>query len=105
MWLANGNISGRQVLKEIAKFEREKTQNDGTQWVISEMLYRDYMRLGGLRMGKEMFTYGGMQRNPEKWSQFGPKQSKKRYDGSANKNYPVYSVFKMKEKNLSEFLK
>ena len=89
MWLANGNISGRQVLKEIAKFEREKTQNDGTQWVISEMLYRDYMRLGGVRSDYEMFTYGGFQRHPEKWSLFGNNTRGKRWDGSANKKYPV----------------
>ena len=89
MWLANGNISGRQVLKEIAKFEREKIQNDGTQWVISEMLYRDYMRLGGVRCGFEMFTYGGMQRNPEKWNLFGAAEGPKRYDNGPNKKYPV----------------
>ena len=47
------------------------------------------MRLGGVRSGHEMFTYGGFQRIPDKWSLFGSSELKKRRDGSANKKYPV----------------
>jgi deoxyribodipyrimidine photo-lyase len=62
VYLAMGNISGRQVLHAVKEFEGSSGIADqNTYWLIFELLWRDYMRLYSLKYGRKMFYLGGMQ--------------------------------------------
>ncbi len=41
-WLANGNLSVREVAHEIFRFERECHSNESTYWLFFELLWREF---------------------------------------------------------------
>ena len=59
--LAHGCISPRQIYWEIKHYERERTGNQSTYWVIFELLWRDYFRFVALKYGNQLFVLGGEQ--------------------------------------------
>lgn len=58
-WLANGNLSVRQVASEIRRFESAYGANESTQWLYLELLWREYFFWRAKRDGDSLF-----QRNP-----------------------------------------
>lgn len=54
-WLSQGCLSPKMVYSEIKKYERERTQNDSTYWLIFELLWRDFFRLMGKKYGNKIF--------------------------------------------------
>jgi deoxyribodipyrimidine photo-lyase len=48
-WLANGNLSVREVAHEIFRFERENLSNESTYWLFFELLWRGVFYSGGAR--------------------------------------------------------
>ena len=43
-WLAHGCLSPRLVHDEIRRYERTRTANKSTYWVIFELIWRDYFK-------------------------------------------------------------
>ncbi|XP_053323574.1 cryptochrome DASH [Spea bombifrons] len=66
-WLALGCISPRYVHEQIQKYERERTANQSTYWVIFELLWRDYFRFVALKYGRRIFFLRGLQQKSVPW--------------------------------------
>jgi deoxyribodipyrimidine photo-lyase len=59
-WLASGALSVRQVAHAIAHYEQRVGPNEGTEWLLLELLWRDYFRLLHLQYGAKLFRYRGL---------------------------------------------
>ncbi|WAR19310.1 CRYD-like protein [Mya arenaria] len=67
--LAIGCISPRQIYHEIKRYEKERTSNQSTYWVIFELLWRDYFRFVALKYGNRLFYLSGIQGKHIQWKQ------------------------------------
>ncbi|XP_077992181.1 cryptochrome DASH-like [Glandiceps talaboti] len=68
-WLALGCISPRKIYEEIRRYERERTSNQSTYWVIFELLWRDYFKFVALKFGERLFYLSGLQDKHIEWKQ------------------------------------
>lgn len=66
-WLANGSISPRTIYWEIKKFEKEITKNQGTYWLIFELIWRDYFKFISLKHQSNIFKIGGILQRKYDW--------------------------------------
>uniref|UniRef100_A0A1B8YA04 Photolyase/cryptochrome alpha/beta domain-containing protein n=1 Tax=Xenopus tropicalis TaxID=8364 RepID=A0A1B8YA04_XENTR len=66
-WLALGCISPRYIYEQIRKYEKERTANQSTYWVIFELLWRDYFRFVALKYGRRIFFLRGLQDKDVPW--------------------------------------
>uniref|UniRef100_A0A8D3C6A5 Cryptochrome DASH n=1 Tax=Scophthalmus maximus TaxID=52904 RepID=A0A8D3C6A5_SCOMX len=66
-WLANGCISPRYIYHQIQQYERERTANQSTYWVIFELLWRDYFKFVGVKYGNRLFQVQGLQDKSVPW--------------------------------------
>ncbi|KAM7123133.1 cryptochrome DASH-like isoform 5-T6 [Ciconia maguari] len=66
-WLALGCISPRYIYEQIWKYEKERTANQSTYWVLFELLWRDYFRFVALKYGKRIFSLRGLQSKEVPW--------------------------------------
>ncbi|XP_040208720.1 cryptochrome DASH [Rana temporaria] len=66
-WLAFGCISPRYIFEQIGKYEKERTANQSTYWVIFELLWRDYFRFVALKYGRRIFFLKGLQDRDVPW--------------------------------------
>uniref|UniRef100_A0A8C8SS76 Cryptochrome DASH n=1 Tax=Pelusios castaneus TaxID=367368 RepID=A0A8C8SS76_9SAUR len=66
-WLALGCISPRYIYEQIRKYEKERTANQSTYWVIFELLWRDYFRFVALKYGTRIFLLKGLQDKEVPW--------------------------------------
>uniref|UniRef100_K7FMD1 Cryptochrome DASH n=2 Tax=Pelodiscus sinensis TaxID=13735 RepID=K7FMD1_PELSI len=66
-WLALGCISPRYIYEQIRKYEKERTANQSTYWVIFELLWRDYFRFVALKYGTRIFSLKGLQDKEVPW--------------------------------------
>lgn len=66
--LAHGCISPRRMHDEIRRYEKERTKNKSTYWVIFELTWRDFYRFFAMKHGSRIFhsqgTHGG---GPSSW--------------------------------------
>ena len=67
-WLAHGCLSPRLVAAECARYERERTKNKSTYWVVFELLWRDFYHFLFLRHGAAMFRVSGFRNQAWQWS-------------------------------------
>ena len=51
------------IASQIHDYERQRTKNDSTYWVIFELLWRDFFRFAAYQYGKKWFSKGGIQSN------------------------------------------
>lgn len=54
-YLAMGNISARELLRQTNKFEQEVQKNSSTYWVKFELIWREFFRMTMLKQGSKMF--------------------------------------------------
>lgn len=66
-WLALGCISPRYIYHQIQQYEKERTANQSTYWVIFELLWRDYFKLVGVKYGNRLFQIKGLQDKSIPW--------------------------------------
>ncbi|MDI1246314.1 MAG: DASH family cryptochrome [Rhodoferax sp.] len=59
-WLASGALSVRQVAQAIHQYAQQEGPNEGTEWLLLELLWRDYFRLLHLQYGDKLFRYRGL---------------------------------------------
>ena len=59
-WLANGNLSAREVAHAIFKFEREEIANESTYWLYFELLWREFFHWRAILDGDKLFRIGGV---------------------------------------------
>lgn len=58
-YLAHGVLSPRTIHKEVQKYERERTQNESTYWLIFELIWRDYFRFVAAKYDTAIFKEHG----------------------------------------------
>ena len=61
-WLANGNLSVREVAHDIFRFERERVTNESTYWLYFELLWREFFYWRSVVDDKRLFLSGGVAR-------------------------------------------
>lgn len=59
-WLANGNLSARQLLKTLRDYEQRNTANDSTYWIFFELLWREYFQWVAEKLGHKLFRPQGV---------------------------------------------
>lgn len=59
-WLANGALSSRRVVAELRRHESQYGQNDSTQALWQEMLWREFFRWTLVRLGNALFRVDGV---------------------------------------------
>ncbi len=77
-YLALGCISPRSIYEDVKKYEKERTKNSSTYWLIFELIWRDYFRFVSVKYQNDIFKTKGIRKldiwsreNPvffEKWS-------------------------------------
>ncbi|XP_061876638.1 cryptochrome DASH-like [Entelurus aequoreus] len=68
-WLAMGCLSARYIYQQVRRYERERTANQSTYWVIFELLWRDYFKFVALKYGNRLFQVQGLQDKSLPWKQ------------------------------------
>jgi deoxyribodipyrimidine photo-lyase len=60
-WLALGCISARRVFSEVKRYEASPTgvANKSTYWVVFELLWRDFFKFMGAKVGTKLFERTG----------------------------------------------
>jgi len=69
-WLAVGALSPRKVFDCVKRYEKERTANQSTYWVIFELMWRDYFKFVSLKYGDSIFYLSGiMKKTGLPWKQ------------------------------------
>ena len=67
-YLAVGSLSPRTVYERVRAYEKARTKNDSTYWVIFELLWRDFFTFMHLKHGNRFFHAYGMRGRHVPWS-------------------------------------
>jgi deoxyribodipyrimidine photo-lyase len=54
-WLSNGSLSPRVIYWEVKAYEKERTSNDSTNWLLMDLLRRDFFKYYALKLGPFLF--------------------------------------------------
>ena len=68
VWIHTGNISVRQIVNEIAQYEKKVLQNADTYYLVSELMWREWTILAAISSGPKLFSYHGDNQNFQKWT-------------------------------------
>lgn len=66
-WLAMGCLSPRRVFSEVMRYEALRGGTPGTEWLIVELLWRDYFRFVTAGTGPALFRANGLRKRPLTW--------------------------------------
>lgn len=61
-WLAYGCLSPRRIYWQVKQYERDRTKNVSTYWLVFELIWRDYFRFQALKQGSLIFRAAGPRR-------------------------------------------
>lgn len=64
-YLASGCLSPKLIAHQVFRYEKERTKNDSTYWLIFELMWRDFFRLMGKKHGSAIFQLGGIQQRKD----------------------------------------
>lgn len=59
-WLALGNISARKFVEELEHYQRTHAENDSTEQLFEEMIWREYFQWYALANGERLFELSGV---------------------------------------------
>ena len=99
-WLANGNLSARQICFNLNHYEQKAGANESTYWLFFELLWRDYFQWYAHRHGKRLFAFQGIKQQKPLTS-FYPERFRKWCSG--NTPYPLVNAC-MKQLNATGFM-
>jgi len=88
-WLANGNLSVREVAHTIFDFERENTANESTYWLFFELIWREFFYWRAQADGKSLFLLSGKTGKPRR-STFEPRNFARWCAGDTN--HPIVNA-------------
>jgi deoxyribodipyrimidine photo-lyase len=66
--LAHGCISPRRIYHDIALYEKQRTKNKSTYWVVFELTWRDFYRFFAMKHGNRIFQSFGLTNSRPNWS-------------------------------------
>ena len=99
-WLANGNLSVRQICFNLNNYEQKSGANESTYWLFFELLWRDYFQWYAHLYGKRLFAFQGIKQQKPLTS-FYPERFRKWCSG--NTPYPLVNAC-MKQLNATGFM-
>jgi len=99
-WLANGNLSVRQICFDINQYEQQAGANESTYWLFYELLWREYFQWYAHHHGKHLFAFQGI-RQQKPLTSFYPERFQKWCNG--NTPYPLVNAC-MKQLNATGFM-
>lgn len=99
-WLANGNLSVRQICFNLNQYEQKAGANESTYWLFFELLWRDYFQWYAHRHGKHLFAFQGIKQQKPLTS-FYPERFGKWCRG--NTPYPLVNAC-MKQLNATGYM-
>ncbi len=88
-WLANGNLSVREVAHTIFDFEKSRVANESTYWLFFELLWREFFYWRAEVDGKALFLLSGLTGKPRR-STFEPRNFARWCAGDTN--YPIVNA-------------
>ncbi|MGY5453504.1 DASH family cryptochrome [Agarivorans sp. MS3-6] len=88
-YLANGNLSPRQIWAAVNKYEREHIKNESTYWIKFELLWREYFHCLAVRQGASLYAFKGLSQH-KPLSAFYPERFAKWCNG--NTPYPLVNA-------------
>lgn len=59
-WLANGNVSPRQVAHSLFQFEQQVCRNESTSWLYQELLWREFFHWRAMVDDRRLFIATGI---------------------------------------------
>lgn len=59
-YLSQGCLSPKKIYYEVKRYERERTKNKSTYWLLFELLWRDFFRFMAKKHGNKIFKAGGL---------------------------------------------
>ena len=68
-WLAHGCLSPRYIYDRVQQYEKERTKNNSTYWLIFELIWRDFFRFICAKHGNKIFRESGLQGINIPWKQ------------------------------------
>ena len=99
-WLANGNLSVRQICFILNDYEQQIGANESTYWLFFELLWREYFQWYAHRHGKHLFAFKGIKQQ-KPFTSFYPERFRKWCSG--NTPYPLVNAC-MKQLNVTGFM-
>ncbi len=99
-WLANGNLSVRQICFNLNHYEQQTGANESTYWLFFELLWREYFQWYAHHHGKHLFRFKGIKQQKPLTS-FYPERFQKWCNG--NTPYPLVNAC-MKQLNATGFM-
>jgi deoxyribodipyrimidine photo-lyase len=104
-WLALGCVSARHVHAEVRRYEAARVRNDDTEWLVVELLWRDYFRFVAATVGNRLFASGGLQALPFPWRRLSDRGVRADFDRWANgtTGYPLVDAA-MRELSATGFM-
>lgn len=84
--LCLGNISPKQIWREIVKYELKNGSNESTYWIKFELLWREYFHWYAAKYNEKLFHFSGItQQKP--LSSFYPERFRKWIDGATPSHF------------------
>ncbi|MDA0978724.1 MAG: deoxyribodipyrimidine photo-lyase [Proteobacteria bacterium] len=59
-WLGNGCLSPVEVLQRLRRYEAERGANESTEWILFELLWREFFQWYGYAYGDRLFQFSGI---------------------------------------------
>lgn len=59
-YLAQGCISPVQIHEQLVRYEQASGKNDSTEWILFELLWREFFRWYGARYQQKLFEFSGI---------------------------------------------
>ncbi|WP_413576114.1 DASH family cryptochrome [Bdellovibrio sp. HCB290] len=54
-WLSNGSLSPRVIYWEVKNYEKDRSQSTSTQWMLLDLLRRDFFKYYAMKLGPFLF--------------------------------------------------
>lgn len=99
-YLANGNLSPRQIWNAVSQYERDVTKNDSTYWIKFELLWREYFHWLALQQQARSYDFSGLAK-ARPLTSFYPERFNKWCQG--NTPYPIVNAC-MNQLNATGFM-
>jgi deoxyribodipyrimidine photo-lyase len=79
-YLALGCLSPRRILQDLLRFEQKYGKNESTEWLVFELMWRDYFKFLALKIGPKLFAQQGLSTQIKNWDK-SPKVFRNWIDG------------------------
>jgi len=94
-WLAHGCISARTIYREVTRYETEVVKNEGTYWLIFELIWRDYFKYISLKHGERIFKLDGIRGRHYQWN-FNQESFIQWIDGNTSQSFVNANMIELK---------